>query len=91
MKCDDMFSDPELDYIFLHFSVTNLVYILFLIVCGNHPLTSKRVRCRNLLYFDSQLNQIEPSTNIISRPMQSGDTGQNSKYYLEKYFENSTE
>ena len=50
-KCDDMFSDPESDHIFSHFflSVTYLVYFLFLLVCGNYPLTLKRVRCRNLL------------------------------------------
>ena len=44
-------SDPESDQIYFtfSFSVTYMVYILFLIVCGNYPLTSKRRRCRNLL------------------------------------------
>ena len=64
-KCDDMFSDPELDHIFSKFSVTYLVYILFILVCGNYPLTSKRERCRNLLSIDSQLNIINPRTSII--------------------------
>ena len=64
-KCDDMFSDLELDHIFSHFLGTYLVYILFLLRCGNYPLTSKRGRCRNLLSIYYQLNLIEPSTNII--------------------------
>ena len=42
--------------------------------------------CRNLLSIDFQLNKIDPSTNIISRQMQNGDTEPNSKYYLDKYF-----
>ena len=65
MKCDDMFSDPESDHIFSYFVVTYLVYILFILVCGNYPLTLKRGRCRNLMSIDSWLNQIEPITNII--------------------------
>ena len=65
-KCDDMFSDPELDHIFSHFLVTYLVYFLFILICGNYPLTLKRGRCRNLLSIDYRLNQIDPSTNIIS-------------------------
>ena len=32
------------------------------------------------------MNVIDPSTNIISCPIKSGDTEPNSKYYLEKYF-----
>ena len=50
-KCDIMFSYLKSDYIFSHFcfSVTHLVYIFFIIVCGNYPLTSKRGRCRTLL------------------------------------------
>ena len=67
-KCDNMFSDPKSDNIFSHLSGTYLVYILFLLVCGNCTLTSKRGRCRNLLSIDSQLNPINPSTNIISPP-----------------------
>ena len=63
-KFDSMFSDPESDHIFSHFSGTYLVYIFCLIVCGNYPLTSKRRRCRNLLSIDSGLNRIDPSTNI---------------------------
>ena len=81
-----MFSDTDLDHIFSNFLVTYLVYIFFLLVCGNYPLTSKRGKCRNLLSIDYQLNKIDPSTNIISRPMQSGNIETNSKYYLEKYF-----
>ena len=42
--------------------------------------------CRNLLEVDSILNRIYRGTNIISCPMQSGNTEPNSKYYLEKYF-----
>ena len=49
MKCDDIFSDPDSDHIFSKFSVTYLVYILFLIICGIYPITSKRVRGRDLL------------------------------------------
>ena len=67
-KCDNMFSDIQSDHIFSHFSGTYLVYVLFLLVCGNYPLTSKRGRCSNLLYIDSKLNRIDPSTNIISLP-----------------------
>ena len=48
-KCDNMFSDPELYHIFSHFSVTYLVYVMFLLVCYNYPLTSKRGRCINIL------------------------------------------
>ena len=64
-KCDNVFSYPESDHIFSHFLGTYLVYILFLLVCGNYPLTSKRGRCRNLLSIDSRLNRIDPSTNIF--------------------------
>ena len=67
-KCDDMFSDPESDHIFSHFSGTYMVYILFLLVCGNYPLTSKRGGCRNLLSVDTRLNRIDPSTNNIFPP-----------------------
>ena len=49
IKCDNMFLDPKLDHIFSHFSVTNLVYILFLLVCGNYPINSKMGRCSSLL------------------------------------------
>ena len=73
MKCDDMFSDTESDYIFSHLSVTDLVYILFLLVCGNYPLTSKRGGYSNILLVDSRLNRIDPSTNNISLPMQIRD------------------
>ena len=50
-KCDNMFSDTEYDHIFSHFclSVTNLDYIVFIILCDNHPLTFKTGRRRNLL------------------------------------------
>ena len=64
-KCDNMFLDPESDNIFSHFLGTYLVYILFILICGNYPLTSKRGRCRNLLSIGSLLNQIDPSTNIF--------------------------
>ena len=64
-KCDNVFSYPESDHIFSHFLGTYLVYIFFLIICGNYPLTSKRGRCRNLLSIDSRLNRINPSTNIF--------------------------
>ena len=67
-KCDNMFSDPESDHIFSHFLGTYLVCIMFLLVCGNYPLTLKRGRCRNLLSIDSRLNRIEPSTSIIFPP-----------------------
>ena len=64
-QCDNVFLDTESDHIFSHFLVMYLVYILFILVCGNCPLTSKRGRCRNLLSIDSQLNIIGPSTIII--------------------------
>ena len=64
-KCDNVFSDPESDHIFSHFLGTYLVYILFLLLCGNYPLTSNRGRCRNLLSIDSWLNLIDPSTNVF--------------------------
>ena len=67
-KCDNMVSDRQSDHIFSHFLGTYLVYIFFLLVCGNYPLTSKRGRCRNLLSNYYQLNQIDPSTNIIFPP-----------------------
>ena len=67
-KCENMFSDPELDNIFSHLSGTYLVYIFFLLICGNYPLTLKRVRCRNILSIDFRLNRIDPSTNIILSP-----------------------
>ena len=55
-------------YILKFFSVTYLVYIFFLIVCGNYPLTSKRGRCRNLLSNNPRLNWIYLITNIIFLP-----------------------
>ena len=67
-KCDNMFSDLKSDHIFSHFSGTYLVYILFIIVWGNYPLTLKKGSCRNLLSIDSQLNRIDPSTNVILPP-----------------------
>ena len=67
-KSDDMFSDPESDNIFSHFLGTYLVYILFILVCGNYPLNSKRGSCRNIMSIDSRLNRIDLSTNIISPP-----------------------
>ena len=48
-----MFSYPDSDYIFSHFLGKYLVYIFFLLICGNYPLTSKRRRFRNILYIDS--------------------------------------
>ena len=85
-KCDNMFSDPKSDHIFSHFLSTYLVYILFLLLCGNYPLTQNRVRCRNLLSIDSLLNRVKPSKHIISRQMQNGDTLPNSKYCLKENF-----
>ena len=79
-KRDNMFSHPKPDRIFSHFSVTYLVYILFLLICGNYPLTSKMGRCRNLLKVDSRLNQIDPGTNIIYQPTKIRDTEPNYKY-----------
>ena len=63
-----VFRSVVVSYIFKFFLGTYLVYKLFLIVCGNYPLTLKKGICRNLLSIDSQLNQIEPSTNIIFPP-----------------------
>ena len=67
-KCDNTFSNPQSDHIFSHFSGTYLVYILFLLVCGNYPLISKREMCRNLLSIDYLLNRIDPSKNLIFLP-----------------------
>ena len=67
-KCDVMFLDPDSDNIFLHFLGTYLVYIFFLLVCGNYPLTSNRGRCGYLLSFNSRFNRIDRSTNMISPP-----------------------
>ena len=53
-KFDNMFSDLESDHIFSHFLGTYLVYILFLLVCGNYSLTSKRGGCRNIMSIDYQ-------------------------------------
>ena len=47
--CYHMFSYPKSYHIFFIFLVKYLIYILFLLVCGNFPLTSKTVRCWNLL------------------------------------------
>ena len=79
-KWDDMFSDPESDHIFSHFLGTYLVYILFLLLCGNYPLTLKRGRCRNLLSIDSRLNWIDPNTNIIFLP--NVDRGYRTKFEI---------
>ena len=38
-KCDNMFSYPKSDHIFSYFSVMYLIYIFFLFICGNYPLT----------------------------------------------------
>ena len=54
-KCGDMFSDLDSGNTFSHFSVTYLVYILFILVCGSYPLTSKRGRYRNILSIDSRV------------------------------------
>ena len=90
-KCDSIFSDPELDHIFSHFSGTYLVYISFIFVCDNYPLTLKMGRCRNLLYIDSRLNTIEPSKNIISPP--NAEWGYRTKFeiMLEGVFQYSIE
>ena len=85
-KCDNIFSDPELDHISLYLSGTYLVYILFILVCGNYPLTLRRGRCSNILSIDSWLNRIDPSTYIISCQMWNGDIEPNYKYNLEEYF-----
>ena len=87
-KCDNVFSYPELDHIFSHFLGTYLVYILFLLLCGNYPLTSKRERCRNLLSIDSRLNRIDPSTNILPP---NPEQGYRTKFeiLLEEVFPNS--
>ena len=89
-KCDNVFSYPQLDHIFSHFSGTYLVYILCLLVCGNYPLTPKRGRCRNLLSIDSQLNRIDPSTNIFPPNL---ERGYRTKFeiLLEEVFPNSIE
>ena len=89
-KCDNVFSYPESDHIFSHLLGTYLVYILFLLVCGNHPLTSKRGRCSNLLSIDSRLNPIDLSTNI-SPP--NPEQGYRTKFeiLLEEVFPNSIE
>ena len=79
-KCDDMFSDPESDHIFSHFWGTYLVYILFLLVCGNYPFTSKRGRRRNLLSVDPWLNRIDPSTDSIFPP--NSDLGYRTKFEI---------
>ena len=68
MKCDNMFSDPQSDHIFSNLLGTYLVYILFLLVCGNYPLTSNRGVCGNLLSVDYWLNRIEPGTNNTFLP-----------------------
>ena len=73
-------------YIFI-FLITYLVYSLFLIVCGNFPLTLNTGMCWNLLWFDSRLNWINPIKNIISCLIKNGDIAPNLKYYLENYFE----
>ena len=54
-------------YIFTFFGYVPGLYT-FLLVYGNYPLTLNRGRRRNLMSIDSQLNQIYPSTNIISPP-----------------------
>ena len=76
-KLDNIFSHTDSDHIFSHFSVMYLVYILFLLVCGNYLLTLKMGRCRNPLKVDSRLNQIDPGTNIIYQPMKIRDTEPN--------------
>ena len=63
-----MFSDPKSYHIFSHLSGTYLVYILFILVCGNYLLNTKRGRCRNILSIDYRLNRIDPRTNIIYPP-----------------------
>ena len=87
-KRDHVFSYPESDHIFSHFSGTYLVYILCLLVCGNYPLTSDRGRCRNLLSIDSRLNRIDPSTNIVPP---NPERGYRTKFeiLLEEVFPNS--
>ena len=72
-------------YIFTFLGYVPGLYI-FLLVCGNYPLNSKRGSCRDLLSIDSRLKRINPSTNI-SRTIQNGDTEPNSKYSLKKYFQ----
>ena len=52
--------------------------------CDKNALSTSN-KCRNLLSIYQQFNRIDLSSNIISRPMQSGDTRPNSKYYQEKY------
>ena len=89
-KRDNIFSDPESDHIFSHLSGTYLVYILFLLICGNYPLTSKRGRCRNLISIDSWLNRINPNANIFPPNPERGYRTK-FKILLEGVFSNSIE
>ena len=72
-------SDPKSDHTFIFFGYVPGLYF-FLILCGNFPVTSKTGRCWNLLKFDSRLNQIYPGRNIISWPIQNGNTEPNPRY-----------
>ena len=72
-KCDKIISDPIRSRI-IYFHVFLFVFVpglyFFLGVCGNYPLTSKKLRCRNLLYVGSRLNWIESTRAQISFPAQ---------------------
>ena len=46
--CDHMFSDPRLDHTFHDFWLHTWL-IFFLLVCGNFPLTLKKLKCWNPL------------------------------------------
>ena len=74
------FSDPEADHIFSNFSGTYLVYIFFVLVCGNYTLTLERVRCSNLLSIDFWLNRINPSTNITF--LSNAERGYRTKFWI---------
>ena len=60
-------------YIFI-FLVTCIVYILFLVLCGNCPLLLKKrgVFKSTVSWFLIEYNQ--PEKNIICRPIQNGNT-----------------
>ena len=81
-----MFSDPESDHIFSHFFGKYLVYILFLLVCGNYSLTLKRGGVGIYCALIPGLFELNQAKILFPHKIKNGDTEPNYTYCLKEYF-----
>ena len=89
-KCDNMFSDPDLDHIFSHFYRvrTWFIFCFFLYMIVIHLLR----RGQGVGIYCPLITNLIKSTQaqiLFPHQMQKGDTEPNSKYCLKYYFNRS--